>query len=188
MNKFNEIYNKIISENTFDEIKWSSPEIAECMKKITEKLENHGFILLIDSYGYQLRNAKFAKEGDYKEWIIGSFLNAYSKKEESIKMREVKSIHFGEVYKHNGAKANASIDCYVIYNGEEKPPEWYYIKPGGWFPRKKTECKQIDIRRFKPSISDKLMDKMIAEAIAAYDSINLKDWSDVKMEPPTEEK
>lgn len=193
-NKFDKLYNKIINE-TVDNINipWSTPAIAECMEKITKKMEAIGFdVEVVDQFQANRRELRFRMLGDKKTWDVGTYINPFGNKETVVSIKEVKTIIFKEVYKHNGANANASIDCYVLYNGIDKFPEWFKLKMGNksdaWvISNKDTTYKQIDIRRFKPTISDKLMDRMIGAAIEAYNSIELKDWSGVELGPHPED-
>lgn len=193
-NKFDKLYNKIINETANSiNIPWSSPEIAECMEKITKKMEAIGFdVEVVDMFQAAKKELRFRMLGDKKTWEVGTYINPFGNKETTVYIKEVKTIIFKEVYKHNGAKANASIDCYVLYNGIDKFPEWFKLKMSNnsdaWvISNRDTTYKQIDIKRFKPTISDKLMDRMIGAAIEAYNSIELKDWSGVELGSHPEE-
>lgn len=181
MKKFNALCNKIIKESNEYPVHWSTPEIAECINKISEKLLAAGFEIEPKTYPGGRPSICFCKPGDHKEFFIGNYKYPFSFSINASPkyMVERKSISFTEVFKHNGAAANASIDCNVIYNGCLTPPELYkiYGKTPYAAPNWKTECKNDYTKRFKPAISDKLMDKMLAEAIAIYDTYQLKDWS-----------
>lgn len=191
MNKFNTLFNEIINEMTEVNHRWSSEGLAECMSKIIEKLEAAGFIIDTVNAGSDLgnRRIRFCIPGDHKVWKIGTYTNCFSFKEMDINYTEAKWICFKEVYKHNGAAANASIDCYVLYNGQKQLPTWHphFVKSKNitlQMPESHTDYKQINIKRFKANISDKLIDKMLTEAINAYNTLELKDWTGAEAIPP----
>jgi len=165
--------------------KWSTKEIEAKVEEIATKLSSLGFELVPCEY-YGVGNATFRRKGDEKLFYQGTYLNLFTKNETpqlwlDSNMIEHKSIHLHEVYRHNGTLDNASIDLTVGYSGCANAPTFHtYTYANGESETKRTwnlTSKSEKCRRFKPTLSEKLTDKMIAQAVEKYEAIELKDWS-----------
>ena len=183
------------SNGEFIKSVWSSKEIEDQVQKIAEELFKRGYRIFGTG---DIQHISFSKAEFTSSAYIGTFLNPYSTLDEIFWYSDKfvtssKGIEIREVFRHNGVNANKSLDLYVFYNSgpidvkytEEKTFLDKTIKNKYGIERPQTYlysdiiyksycCSPGKIRRFKPGISDRIMNKMIdkAEEILATYTIN----------------
>jgi hypothetical protein len=157
---------------------YASPEIKEEIDKLANMLLERGFKeVKFRGSDRNIRSFVLPNEG-YKVAYYGDFRN-YSGKLAPVFEKSSKELQIGEVFKHNGAAANASIEImFSVYNG--KPRQVFMMKD--WKTGEEYESVSINcmgnnarFKKFKPGLTDKARMKLIDGAIAEYNKIPLID-------------
>ena len=172
----------------------STPELAAGFERVKAALEARGYRLMKN----QSRNSmSFSKPEFCKAAYIGTTVNPFSfhdpvwhwSNEFAISR---KTICVSEVYKHNGTASNASLRISVTYSnasepvwherswndrtginkyGVEIPKTVKYVNAGGCVSHGEV------IRKFKPSVSDKVLSNILDTAENMINKIEIVDPS-----------
>lgn len=175
----------------------STPELKECAERIIEGLEARGFLQM---RGGNSRSISFSKPEFCKAAYVGTFVNPFSFREKvwnwsnHFAISQV-YITLSEVYKHNGATNNASlrisVNCsetkekpkYVTSQwncgparqvndyGVEIPSSYETVYVGG------SLIKWEEIRKFKPTVSDKVLKNILDKAEEVFNGMEVFDPS-----------
>lgn len=173
----------------------STPELKEGAEKIIKELEARGFRRTATSSQYSV---SFSKPEFFKSAYIGTFVNPYSFNDKVWCWRNRFAlsqayITIGEVYRHNGASKNASLSVSVCWSNAEKPN--YVTYKNGVDAGKMNDygveipftydavyvggikVKGEEIRKFKPTVSDKVLKKILDKAEETINAVVLFDPS-----------
>lgn len=189
---------EVLRYNTGVEIggNWSTPEIAAEVERITAELEKRGYKRTVCADHSMI---SFAKPEDYSSAYVGTFVNPFSFKDKifwysNIFMTSYKTITIKEVFRSNGTDKNVSIAIGVTFSPGGKSCNYLTSKnntnPGQLnkygllIPETYLWCSGISssvtterIRKFKPSISEKLLIKTIDAAETALQTYEISDMS-----------
>lgn len=169
------------------------PELLECVKRIVPMLIARGYRILRQSrgaHGILLSKPEFCKAA-----YIGTFLNTFTYKK-PVKWyynkwtTSEKYIAIGEVGRHNGTVKNSSLRL-CVYGHRAAAPKYYtseqneYDERGriigkymnDWVSTNESDALGCQIRKFKPTVSDKVLTKILDAAEAWMDSYTITDPS-----------
>lgn len=173
----------------------STPELKQGAEKIIKELEARGFRRTATSSQYSV---SFSKPEFFKSAYIGTFVNPYSFNDKVWCWRNRFAlsqayITIGEVYRHNGTSKNASLSVSVCWSNAEKPN--YVTYKNGVDAGKMNDygveipftydavyvggirVKGEEIRKFKPTVSDKVLKKIVDKAEESINAVELFDPS-----------
>ena len=178
----------------------STPELKKGVERIVKELEARGF----HRTSSQCQNSvSFSKPEFCKAAYVGTFVNPYSFNDKvwCWKNRFALSqayITLGEVYRHNGTASNASLSVsvcwtnanrpdYVTYKngvdagkvndyGVEIPFTYDAVYVGG------IKGNGTEIRKFKPTVSDKVLKKILDKAEEVINAVVLFDPSEFEVD------
>jgi hypothetical protein len=175
----------------------STPELKEGAERIIKALEARGFRRMV---GSNPRSISFSKPEFCMAAYVGTFVNPFSFRDKVWNW----SNHFAisrafitlnEVYKHNGATNNASFRITVNWSNADKKPEYVTFKwNGGTAGQKNDYGVEIpftyesvlvggclvngeEIRKFKPTVSDKVLQNILDKAEEVFNGVELFDPS-----------
>ena len=174
----------------------STQELKEGAERIIKELESRGFRKMKST---NINSISFSKPEFCKAAYVGTTVNPFSFNDEIwLWTNEFavskKFITLTEVHKHNGANNNASFRITVNYANADKKPQWHtakwhnsggkvnaygvkipstyeYVEVGG----NRINCEEI--RKFKPSISDKVIKNILDKAEESLNNIEIFDPS-----------
>lgn len=181
----------------------STPELKEGAERIIKALEARGFRQM---RGGNPRSISFSKPEFCKAAYVGTFVNPFSFREkvwhwsDHFAISQV-MITLSEVYKHNGATNNASFRLTVNWSETKERPKYVTYEWGG----SKTRGQMNDygvkipstydtvlvggclvkgemIRKFKPSVSDKVLKNILDKAEEVFNRIEVFDPSVFEMD------
>lgn len=210
-NELNE--NEVFRYSNGEEIAFhpSTPELKEGAERIIKALEARGFLQMS---GSSPRSISFSKPEFCKAAYVGTFVNPFSFRDKvwywsnHFAISRV-MITLSEVYKHNGAANNASFRLSVNWSETKEKPEYVTSKWNGGTAGKLNDhgveipstydavhvggCVVYgeQIRKFKPSISDKVLKNILDKAEEVFNGVEVFDPSifevDAKDFPETTE-
>lgn len=173
----------------------STPELKECAERIIKALETRGFRRMA---GFNHRSVSFSKPENCKAAYVGTFVNPCSFRDKvwnwvnHFAISEV-IITLSEVYKHNGAANNASFRLSVNWSETKDKPkyfttEWddenavndYGIEIPSTYETVYVGGRMVkgqEIRKFKPSVSDKVLNNILDKAEEIFNGIEIFDPS-----------
>lgn len=174
---------------------WSTPEISAGVEKIIIELENQGFKRTVN---ISQNSLSFAKPEHYNAAYIGTFVNPYSFEDKlfwysDVFMLSYKCITLTEAAPNKATKTPSIVmtvqhfpggkSCeYITAKNEINPGKTN--KYGLLIPETYIKCcsvsedlKLIKIKKFKPSISKKILNQTIDKAISTIDKISINDMS-----------
>lgn len=175
----------------------STPELKECAERIIKALEARGFR---QTAGSGPRSINFSKPEFCKAAYVGTFVNPFSFRDkvwhwtDHFAISQV-SIALSEVYKHNGAANNASLRLSVNWSNTTEKPKYVTSQWNGGTAGKLndygveipftyesvivggTQVKGEEIRKFKPTVSDKVLKNILDKAEEVFNSVELFDPS-----------
>ena len=175
----------------------STPELKEGAEKIIKELEARGFRRTATSSQYSV---SFSKPEFFKSAYVGTFVNPYSFSDKVWCWRNRFAdswacITLREVYKHNGASKNASLSVSVEWVNSDSQPKYTTEKWRGGDEGKMNDygvkipftydavyvggirMKGEEIRKFKPTVSDKVLKKIVDKAEDVINTVELFDPS-----------
>ena len=175
----------------------STPELKEGAERIIKALEARGFRRMS---GSDPRSISFSKPEFCKAAYVGTFVNPFSFRDkvwhwyDHFAISRV-MITLREVYKHNGAANNASFRLSVNWSETKEKPEYVTSKWNGGTAGQKNDygveipftydavhvggclVKGEEIRKFKPTISDKVLKNILDKAEEVFNGIEVFDPS-----------
>lgn len=175
----------------------STPELKEGAERIIKALEARGFRQM---KGGNLRSISFSKPEFCKAAYVGTFVNPFSFREKVWNWTNHFAISqafitISEVYKHNGTSNNASLRISVNWSNTDKKPEYVTSKWNGGNAGKLNDygveipstyddvhvggcmVKGEEIRKFKPTVSDKVLNNILDKAEEVFNGVELFDPS-----------
>lgn len=174
---------------------FDTPEIEACVKRIQSELEKRGYKLIRHNGG---NGFEYAKPSDCKSAYLGTFLNPFSEDDE-VKLYSdkfaisSKYICVQEVSRHNGTAKNASLKIGVrSSNPVEKVDyeEEEFISYRKDLTKHKITCLTCRIktsgknpipyqtlRKIKPTVSEKVLNKILDEAEKILSTAESQDLS-----------
>jgi hypothetical protein len=175
----------------------STPELKEGAERIIKALEARGFLRTVDCSQHSI---SFSKPEFCKAAYVGTFVNPFSFREKVWNWTNHfaisrASITLSEVNKHNGATNNASFRISVNWYNADKKPEYVTSKWNGGTAGKLNDygvevpstyedvyvgggmVKGEEIRKFKPTISDKVLNNILDKAEEVFNGVELFDPS-----------
>jgi hypothetical protein len=171
---------KIASDEKLNNKHFSSKEIEDEINKIAELLKEKGFKECVTAPNV-IRERHFARPEDDNVAYLGKH---YDYRGETLKdcfEKSYRKLIIREVYKHNGADSNTSIEIAISYNKNDKPPmittktradgtifTCHTPNCAGYFER---------IKKFRPGVTDKLREKIINSAIDVLNNTQIADLS-----------
>lgn len=180
------------SDGNIATLHFATPEIDACVKRIQAELEKRGYKMLRHHDG---NGFSYAKPEDCKSAYIGTFLNPYSDKDD-IKLYydkfaiNKKYIWVQEVHRHNGTAKNATLRIGV---GSDSPITEVTYKEENFTSFKKDLTKYQfkyltcheesgkapipyqTIRKIKPTVSEKVLNKILDEAEKILETAKIDD-------------
>ena len=169
------------------------PELLECVKRIVPMLIARGYRILRQSkgaYGILLSKPEFCKAA-----YIGTFLNTFTYKKPvewyyNKWTTSEKYISIEEVGRHNGTAKNSSLRL-CVYGHRAAAPTYYtseqnkYDEKGqiigkymnDWVSINESDALSDQIRKFKPTVSDKVLTKILDAAEVWLNSYTITDPS-----------
>jgi hypothetical protein len=175
----------------------STPELKEGAERIIKALEARGFRQMT---GADSRSISFSKPEFCKAAYVGTFVNPFSFRDKvwhwtnHFAISRV-SIALSEVYKHNGAANNASLRLSVNWSNTTEKPKYITSQWNGGTAGKLndygveipftyesvvvggTQVKGEEIRKFKPTVSDKVLKNILDKAEEVFNGVELFDPS-----------
>jgi len=175
----------------------STSELKEGAERIIKALEARGFRR---TAGGNPRSISFSKPEFCKAAYVGTFVNPFSFRDkvwhwsDHYAISQV-SITLSEVYKHNGATNNASFRISVNWSNADKKPEYVTFKWNGGTAGQKNDfgveipftydavlvggclVNGEEIRKFKPTVSDKVLNNILDKAEEVFNGVELFDPS-----------
>lgn len=172
----------------------STPELKEGVKRIVEGLEARGF----RRTAHQCQNSvSFSRPEFCKSAYIGTFVNPYSFNDKVWCWRNRFAlsqayITIGEVYRHNGTASNASLSVSVCWSNANKPDYMTYKNGDAGkvndygveipFSYDAVYVRGIrlngeEIRKFKPTVSDRVLKNILDKAVEVINTVELLDPS-----------
>ena len=175
----------------------STPELKAGVKRIVKELEARGFRRTAN----QCQNSvSFSRPEFCKSAYIGTFVNPYSFSDKVWCWRNRFAdswacITLREVYKHNGASKNASLSVSVEWVNSDMPLKYTTEQWRGGDEGKMNDygvkipftydavyvggirMKGEEIRKFKPTVSDKVLKKIVDKAEEVINAVELFDPS-----------
>lgn len=175
----------------------STPELKEGAERIIKALEARGFRRMT---GSNPRSVSFSKPEFCKAAYVGTFVNPFSFSEKVWHWSD----HFAisqayitltEVYKHNGTANNASFRISVNWSETKEKPEYTTERWNGGTAGQVNKygveipftyddvyvggclIKGEEIRKFKPSVSDKVLGNILDKAEEFLNGVKLFDPS-----------
>jgi hypothetical protein len=175
----------------------STPELKEGAERIIKALEARGFLR---AAGGNPRSISFSKPELCKAAYVGTFVNPFSFRDKVWHWSNYfaisrASITLSEVYKHNGATSNASFRISVNWSNATEKPKYLTSQWNGGTAGKLNDygveipstyetvyvgggqVKGEEIRKFKPSISDKVLKNILDKAEEVFNGIEIFDPS-----------
>lgn len=173
----------------------STPELKEGVKRIVKELEARGFRRTATS---SHNSVSFSKTEFCKSAYVGTFVNPYSFKDKvwywSDRFAVSQAyIAISEVYRHNGTASNASLSVSVCWQNAEKPNYVTYETGGDEgkmneygieIPRTYDTVyaggimvKGKEVRKFKPTVSDRVLKNILDKAEEILNGVELLDPS-----------
>lgn len=159
---------------------FSSKEIEDEINKIAETLKEKGFKECFTAPN-AIRERHFARPEDYSIAYLGKYYDYFGETLKDCFEKSYRKFIIREVYKHNGADSNTSIEIAISYNKNDKSPLintktradgtiFTYHTPSyaGYVER---------IKKFRPGCSDKLREKIINSAIDALNNTQIANLS-----------
>lgn len=185
--------------NTGKEIAFepSTPELKEGAERIIKALEARGFRQMVNA---DHRSISFSKPEFCKAAYVGTFVNPFSFRDKVWHW----SNHFAisrafitlkEVYRCNGTAANASLRISVNWSEAKEKPKYVTCKWNGGTAGKTNDygveipstydavqvggclVKGEMIRKFKPTVSDKVLKNILDKAEEIFNGVELFDPS-----------
>lgn len=149
-------------------------ELQDEIAILIEMFKERGFKTKTNNQGIYL-----ARPEDYSVAYVGDF-ESYNGEVKPAFEQSYKMIGISEVYKHNGAGQNASIDIYFsIFNGKEPKIYERTTKDGrtieSFMPSVMGKSERF--KKVKPGMTDKQRVKVVDQTIAAFDAIPIFDVS-----------
>lgn len=175
----------------------STPELKEGAERIIKALEARGFRQMSGSCH---RSISFSKPEFCKAAYVGTFVNPFSFGDKVWHWSDYFAISqviitLTEVYKHNGASNNASLRLSVNWSETKEKPKYVTSQWNGGTARKLNAygveipstyetvhiggclVKGEDIRKFKPTISDKVLKNILDKAEEVFNGKEVFDPS-----------
>jgi len=174
-----------VDECTPDELinyhgwKMSTPELTEEAEKLYKMFEERGFKIVLLGTRH-IGDVCIARPEDYSIAYIGKFPNWKEEVVDEFAMT-YKNIIIQEVFKHNGSETNKSLEIsFLICNYDE--PRFYMDKDKFTGEPVKRHSKYVmnkveRFKKFKPGLSDRVRNKLVNDAIAAFNAIQINDFS-----------
>lgn len=166
---------------------WSTEELKDCADRIAKELEARGFRLMrVSGFGYA-----YAKPEHCKAAYVGTFVNPYTKGNGKVTLYQdqfyitKKYIGIEEVNRHNGTANNATIRISVDWMDSDRTPEYKTYNTSADHTGEDYETviglpcmqKSKEIRKIRPTISDKVLNKVLDQAETELDNISIHDPS-----------
>ena len=175
----------------------STPELKEGAERIIKALEARGFLQM---RGSNPRSISFSKPEFCKAAYVGTFVNPFSFRDkvwhwyDHYAISQV-CITLSEVYKHNGASNNASLRITVNWSETKEKPKYVTERWNGGTAGKLNDygveipftyesvwvggclVKGEMIRKFKPTVSDKVLKNILDKAEEVFNGIEVFDPS-----------
>lgn len=175
----------------------STPELKEGAERIIKALEARGFLRM---RGGNTRSISFSKPDRCKAAYVGTFVNPFSFRDkvwhwsDHFAISQV-IITLSEVYKHNGASNNASFRITVNWSETKEKPKYVTSQWNGGTAGKLNDygveipstyeavhiggclIKGEEIRKFKPTISDKVLKNILDKAEEVFNGKEVFDPS-----------
>jgi hypothetical protein len=175
----------------------STPELKEGAEKIIKALEARGFLRMS---GSNPRSVSFSKPEFCKAAYVGTFVNPFSFRDKVWHWSNYFAISqvfitLSEVYKHNGTAANASFRLSVNWSETKEKPKYVTSRWNGGTAGKLNDygveipstyetvhiggclVKGEEIRKFKPTVSDKVLKNILDKAEAVFNGVEVFDPS-----------
>lgn len=173
----------------------STPELKEGAERIIKALEARGFLQM---KGGSPHSISFSKPEFCKAAYVGTFVNPFSFRgkvwnwSNRFAISQV-MITLSEVYKHNGASNNASFRLSVSWSETKEKPNYVTSKWNGGTAGKLNDygveipstydevriggclIKGEEIRKFKPTISDKVLKNILDKAEEVFNGVEVFD-------------
>ena len=173
----------------------STPELKEGAERIIKALEARGFRQLT---GSNPRSVSFSKPESCKAAYVGTFVNPFSFKDKVWHWSNYFAISqvfitLSEVYKHNGASNNASFRLSVNWSETKEKPKYVTSQWNGGTAGKLNAygveipstyesvwvggclVKGEMIRKFKPTVSDKVLKNILDKAEEVFNGVEVFD-------------
>jgi hypothetical protein len=188
----NEIFR--YSNGTIIEMRPSNPNLSEGFERIVKELESRGYRRM---KGQTNRSCCFSKPEYCNAAFIGTTVNPFSFRDKiwcwtNQFAISKKYISIYEVYRHNGTSENSNFRIEVGVTKYDKAPVYCEMN---WFPMEKinkwgievpTKYQTISqynctntynelIRKFKPTISDRVLKNIIDKADALIQTFEISD-------------
>jgi hypothetical protein len=156
------------------EKKWSSESLKEEIEKCKQALEALGFKEVVSGRWNEIT---MARPEDIKIVYAGfdGKRHAFNEAKRYIRIKEV--------YKHNGAEANCSVELDVTAYPGSAPR--YSVYSNGPIITPGCAGNSERVKKFRPGISDKLREKYINAAVQVLDSKELNDIEQYAVDPNT---
>jgi len=193
--EFTEIDAPRYSNGNIIKSSWSTPEIAEQVKRITDELFKRGYrVFRNGSHG----KISFSKSEFVSTAYLGTFVNPYSFRDPILLWKDhfaecYKSICITEVFRHNGTDANSSLRIDVLYHpgptnvsyrmemtkNYQKVNDYGVEIPESYEILTATSgaVKCAFIKKIKIGISDRVMIKMLDKAEEEIAKFEIEDMS-----------
>lgn len=176
----------------------STPELKEGAERIIKALEARGFRRMVGSNSHSI---SFSKPEYCKAAYVGTFVNPFSFREKVWCWSDYFAISrviitLSEVFKHNGATNNASLRISVYWSETKEKPKYVTYQWGGTRTAGQVNdfgveipltydtvliggglVKGEEIRKFKPTISDKVLKNILNKAEEVFNGIEVFDPS-----------
>ena len=164
------------SNGKIGRVYFSTPDVKAGMDRIRKELEARGYQLMGEGRdGYTFSKPEYCKAA-----YLGTFLNMFTKDDQvpyyyNVFYTSCKFICVYEVYRHNGTAANASIRITVCWQDADREPTYMTHKDGLPFVSVPNHFQSEEIRKFKPSVSDKVLTKILDKCDEVIGKITLTD-------------
>ena len=156
------------------EKKWSSESLKEEIEKCKQDLEVLGFKEVVSTKWNEIM---MARPEDIKT-VYAGFTGDRHVFNEAKRYITIK-----EVYKHNGAEANCSVELNVTVFPGSAPR--YAVYSSGPIITPGCAGNTERVKKFRPGISDKLRENYINAAVQVLDSKELNDIEQYAVDPNT---
>lgn len=146
---------------------FSTPEVEQGINRIRKELEARGYQLMKGGCGSSL---SFSKPEYCMAAYLGTFVNRFSLKDpiplwSNEFAHSYKFICVSEVYRHNGTSSNVSLRLSVCKMDSKVQPRYYKDEDGHeWCGGGSRMIEGEEIRKFKPSVSDKVLTRILDKA------------------------
>lgn len=177
------------------EPRWSTKELKEGAERVIAELEKRGYKRMRFASNTSI---SFSKPEFCNSAYVGTFVNSFSYNEKYFHWSDAfatahKSIELHEVNRGNGTVANASLSISVVcfpgptevtyYTNNEREGgkiNKYGVerpKTTDWCSMNGRSGTNTRIRKFRPTVSDNVLNKILNEAEALIDTLEINDMS-----------